>query len=214
MFDIEQKALQLQMNPHFIFNSLNSIQSFVIKNDTDKAINYLAKFSQLMRLILAHSRETYVPVKDELTALRYYMDIEKLRFDNKFDYDIRVSPKIDDEFMEIPPMLLQPYVENAIIHGLINSSKKGHIGIHFELRDEKIYCSIEDNGIGREKSEILKKQSGFNRKSRGLIITKERLELLSRQQKQKFSVRIIDLKDGEGEARGTRVELEILYRES
>ncbi len=85
MFDIEQKALQLQMNPHFIFNSLNSIQSFVIKNDKDKAINYLAKFSQLMRLILANSRETYVPVKDELTALKYYMDIEKLRFDNKFD---------------------------------------------------------------------------------------------------------------------------------
>ncbi|MCF8388600.1 MAG: histidine kinase, partial [Bacteroidales bacterium] len=214
MFDIEQKALQLQMNPHFIFNSLNSIQSFVISNDTDKAINYLAKFSHLMRLILANSRETYVPLKDELTALKHYMDIEKLRFDDKFDYEINISREIDEEFYEIPPMLLQPYVENAIIHGLINSEKKGRINISFNLEGGKIHCFIEDNGIGREQSEILKKQSGFNRKSRGLMITKERLELLSKQQKQKFSVKIIDLKNSRGEALGTRVELIILFRES
>ena len=214
MFDIEQKALQLQMNPHFIFNSLNSIQSFVLKNDTDKAINYLAKFSQLMRMMLANSRETYIPIKDELVALQYYMDIEKLRFDNKFDYKVTLAREIDEEFMEIPPMILQPYVENAIIHGLIHSPKRGLINIDFKFSEQKIACTIEDNGVGREKSELIKKESGFNRKSRGLIITKERLELLSRQQKDKFSINIVDLKDSEGSPTGTRVELMILFRES
>lgn len=214
MFDIEQKALQLQMNPHFIFNSLNSIQSFVLQNDTDKAINYLAKFSQLMRLILANSRESYISLKDELTALEYYMDIEKLRFDNKFDYEIKIHPGIDEEFVDIPPMLLQPYIENAIIHGLINSPKKGLIKIEFRIIDDKIRCIIEDNGIGRDKSEMIKREMGFNRKSRGLMITKERLDLLSRQEKDKFSVKISDLKDRSGDPKGTRVELVILFRES
>jgi sugar lactone lactonase YvrE len=117
MFEIEQKALRLQMNPHFIFNSLNAIQSFVIANDTDKAIAYLAKFSHLMRMILANSSESYIPLRDELKAVRYYIDLEKLRFDDKFDYAIELDESIDEEFVEIPPMILQPYVENAIIHG-------------------------------------------------------------------------------------------------
>ncbi len=214
MFDLEHKSLQLQMNPHFIFNSLNSIQSFVINNDTDKAINYLAKFSQLMRLILSNSRESYVPLENEIKALSYYMDIEKLRFDNKFDYKINIDSKLDEEFIAIPPMIIQPYVENAIIHGLIYSNKNGYITIDFKQSGKNMLCTVEDNGVGREKSEMIKNESGIRRKSRGMLITQERLNILNKQHNEKFTVKIIDLKDRNGGATGTRIELIIHYRES
>lgn len=214
MFEIEQKALQLQMNPHFIFNSLNSIQSFVLKNDTDKAINYLAKFSQLMRFILSNSREAYIPVKNEVEAVKHYLDIEKLRFDDKFDYQINIDHSIDQEFTEIPPMIIQPYIENAIIHGLVNSEKKGKIEIQIKRAGNSILCIVEDNGIGREKAEIIKNNSGIKRKSRGMIITKERLDILSRQHKEKFNVTILDLKDSSGKPTGTRVEIIMHFIES
>ncbi len=167
LFDVQQKALQLQMNPHFIFNSLNAIQSFVLSSDTDKAIHYLSKFSQLMRLILSNSRESSIPIREELKALTHYMDIERLRFDNKFDYKIIVDQEIDQEFMEIPPMIIQPFVENAILHGLIHSPGDGHITIRLDLRDNYIFCTIEDNGIGRKKAQEIRDASGIKRKSRG-----------------------------------------------
>jgi len=211
LFDIEQKALRLQMNPHFIFNSLNAIQSFVIANDTDKAIHYLAKFSQLMRLILSNSRESHVPLKDELKSLIYFMDIERLRFDNKFDYKLDEDPAIDEEFMAIPPMIIQPYVENAILHGLIHQSKKGRISIEFKLKKDTIFCVIEDNGIGREEAMKIREASGIKRKSKGMLITKERIDLLNKQYKDKYAVRIIDLKDSKGEPLGTRVEITLVY---
>jgi sensor histidine kinase YesM len=211
LFDIQQKALQLQMNPHFIFNSLNAIQSFVISNDTDKAIHYLSKFSQLMRLILSNSRETSIPVKDELKAITHYMDIERLRFDNKFEYDIEVDPEIDQEFMEIPPMIIQPFVENAILHGLIHSEEPGHILIKLKLEKNFIFCSIEDNGIGRKKAQEIKDASGIKKQSRGMLITRERLEILNKQNKDKFAVNILDLEDDKGIPTGTRVEINILY---
>jgi hypothetical protein len=210
LFDIEQRALRLQMNPHFIFNSLNAIQSFVIANDTDKAIHYLAKFSQLMRLILSNSRESHIPLKDELKSLIYFMDIERLRFDNKFEYEINKDPAIDDEFIAIPPMIIQPYVENAILHGLIHQSKKGKLKIDLSLRKDIVFCAIEDNGIGRKEAMKIREASGIKRKSKGMMITKERLDLLNKQYKDKYSVKIIDLKDPEGRASGTRVEIEMV----
>ncbi len=213
LFDIEQKALRLQMNPHFIFNSLNAIQSFIIANNTDKAIHYLSKFSQLMRLTLSNSRETIIPVKDEVKALTYFMDIEKLRFDDKFNYTIKIDPRIDEEFMAIPPMILQPYVENAILHGLNNNDKKGHLQIDIKLQKDTIFCIIEDNGIGREEARKIKEASGIKRESRGMIITKERLELLNNQNKDKYSVKIIDLKSQSGKANGTRVEIKMLFED-
>ena len=213
LFDLEQKALRLQMNPHFIFNSLNSIQSFVIANDTKKAIFYLAKFSQLMRSILANSSETFIPLKEEIKALKYYFDIEKLRFDDMFDYQINISEDIDDEFFEIPPMIIQPYVENAIIHGLLHSKKEGFLNIDFRLNDNNsILCTIQDNGIGREKSQQINEESGLKRKSRGMMITKQRLEIMNKQIDEKYSVKITDLKDSSGKALGTRIDLIINYK--
>ncbi len=214
MFEIEQKALRLQMNPHFIFNSLNAIQSFVIANDTDKAIAYLAKFSHLMRMILANSSEAYIPLKDELKAVQYYIDLEKLRFDDKFEYEISVEDDIDEEFIEIPPMILQPYVENAIIHGLIHAEKKGQLEIIVSLEKKSMKCLIQDNGIGREKANELREQSGIKRQPRGMMITRERLDILKNQYKEDFGVKIIDLKDKKGRPAGTRVEITFHYFEA
>jgi ligand-binding sensor domain-containing protein len=214
MFELEQKALRLQMNPHFIFNSLNAIQNFVLSNDTDKAVNYLAKFSHLMRMILANSTATHIPLKDELKALTYYMDLERLRFDDKFIYTIQVDPSIDEEFTEIPPMLFQPYVENAIIHGLVNSPKEGLLEIKLRLAEKGVLrCIIQDNGIGREKAIELWAKSGIKRQPKGMIITQERLQILNKQSSRNSEVRVTDLKDESGNATGTRIELEIQFKE-
>lgn len=213
LLEIQQKALRLQMNPHFIFNSLNSIQSFILTRDVDMAINYLSRFSQLMRLILANSRESVIALADEIKAITLYLEIEKLRFDNRFDYNINLDPKIDEDFTGIPPMILQPYVENAIIHGLMHKTTPGHIRIAFEKNGKSLLCTITDDGVGRERAIEIKKESGLSTKSRGMTITNERLEILSQNADEKFSVRIIDLKDAAGLAVGTRVELTIPIRE-
>jgi len=212
-FDLEQKALRLQMNPHFIFNSLNSIQSYILTHDPDKAIRYLGKFSQLMRLILTNSSNKFVPINDEIKSIGYYMDLEQLRFENKFEYQINFDKNIDEEFIEIPPMIVQPYIENAIIHGLIHKKTKGKILLDFKLDGDKIICTIEDNGIGREKAAEIARDSGIKRKSRGMLITQSRLQILNRNNDDDFSVRVIDLMDNFGKPAGTRVELFIYYRD-
>ncbi len=214
VFELEQKALQLQMNPHFIFNSLNAIQNFVLSNDTDKAVNYLAKFSYLMRMILANSTSPLVTLKDELKSLTYYLDLEQLRFDNKFEYRIEKDPSIDEGLIVIPPMLLQPYAENAIIHGFVNSPKHGILKIILRCPSPgTLQCIIEDNGIGREKAIEIRAQSGISRQPRGMLITRERLDILSKQSRRAHSVSITDLKDERGHAAGTRVEFMIQYQE-
>ncbi|MFO7615544.1 MAG: two-component regulator propeller domain-containing protein [Bacteroidales bacterium] len=214
VFELEQKALQLQMNPHFVFNSLNAIQNFVLANNTDKAVNYLAKFSHLMRMILANSTVAYISLKDELQAITYYMDLEKLRFDDKFDYEIKIDTDIDPGFILIPPMLLQPYIENAIIHGFVNSPRPGRLEITLKLLSPgSLNCVITDNGIGREKATEIRAQSGIKRQPRGMIITQERLEILNKQGQKNYAVSVTDLKDEYGNASGTRVDLTIQYKE-
>jgi ligand-binding sensor domain-containing protein len=212
VIELEQKALRLQMNPHFIFNSLNAIQNFVISNETEKAVNYLAKFSHLMRMILANSMASAVSLKDELKGLFYYMDLERLRFDNRFDYRLDIDPSIEQDFIEIPPMLLQPYVENAILHGFMASDRPGLLLISLRINRDLLLCTIEDNGIGRAAAAKLLEQSGINRQSRGMMITRERLEVLNRQRKSNFSVKVTDLKDADGKATGTRVEINIQFK--
>jgi ligand-binding sensor domain-containing protein len=213
LFDLEQKTLRLQMNPHFIFNSLNSIQSYIINHNTELAVVYLSKFSQLMRLILANSGSKFIILKEEIRSLTYYLELEKLRFDNKFDFNISVDKNIDDEFMAIPTMIIQPYVENAIIHGLLNKKAKGRIDIRFMLHRETIRCTVTDNGIGREKAMQLSRNSGIIKKSQGMMITKSRLEVLNKQYGEEFSVEVFDLKDEKGNALGTEVKLVIHYIE-
>jgi len=208
IFDLEQVALRLQMNPHFIFNSLNSIQSYILSHDSETAINYLGKFSQLMRLILANSQKKLIPLSEELKAVTHYLDIQKLRFGDKFVYSIMVDEGIDQEYVELPPMILQPYIENAIIHGLLHKESNGRVEVRLWLDGNRIVCSIEDDGIGREKSAEIESRLGIRKKSRGMLITQARLEFLKHHNEEEdFTVRIVDLKDEAGEGCGTRVEI-------
>ncbi len=207
--DLEQKALRLQMNPHFIFNTLNSIQSYMISNESDTAVEYLAKFARLMRQVLANSRESFIPVREELMALEYYLEIEQLRFDDKFAYSIEVDPDIDQEFTGIPPMILQPYVENAIIHGLLYKQEKGHVCIMLTQHTEGIFCVVEDDGVGRIKAGEMARESGLERKSSGMIITQQRLDILNKNKHNALKVNVIDKHCGEGKACGTRVEIQM-----
>lgn len=213
LYDLELRALRLQMNPHFIFNSMNSIQSFVLANDTDLAVNYLAKFSQLMRWVLVNSQKQLIPLADEIKALQYYLEIEKMRFEGKFDFSLTVDPQLDTEYLEIPPLIGQPYVENAIIHGLMNKGGGGQLDIQFSLKGNTLLWSITDNGIGREAARRIKSQSGLKQKSRGMLITQERFEVLNRRNEEYYTVRVIDLKDADGQACGTRVEIVIVFLE-
>jgi ligand-binding sensor domain-containing protein len=206
-FDLEQKALRLQMNPHFIFNTLNSIQSYMISNEAETAIEYLAKFARLMRQVLANSRESFIPVKEELAALQYYLEIEQLRFEDKFEFEFILDPAIDEEFTGIPPMILQPYIENAIIHGLMYKSTKGKVTLRIEQRPDYLFCVIEDDGVGREKALQMARDSGLNRKSSGMMITQQRLDILNQNQPEKLKVVVIDKKHPDGRSSGTRIEI-------
>jgi len=210
--DIEQRLLRTQMNPHFIFNSLNSINSFISDNKADDAQSFLAKFARLMRYILDNSRKTFVPIEDEVNTLELNMELERLRFDNKFDFSVELDENIDTEYTFIPPMLIQPFIENAILHGLSNKAGKGQLSITFKQNGELMHCTIEDNGVGRQNAQEFKTKSGKGlHKSLGMQVTRERLEILNERTKEEVTFSIIDLSDDMGNPTGTKVELHIPY---
>lgn len=212
--DVKMNALRAQINPHFIFNCLNSIDYYIIKNESQKASEYLNQFSRLIRLILQNSSANFVPLKDELEALQLYMQMESMRFNHRFDYEVKIEKNLDTETLEIPPMLLQPYVENAIWHGLMPKMGKGAIQVAITREEGYLRCIIEDNGIGREKAELFKISNHFTKKrSMGMAITQNRIELLNQQLGANTTVNIIDLKDYHNRAIGTRVELNIPINE-
>ena len=207
--NFELTALRSQMNPHFIFNCMNSIESYIIKNETKKASEYLNDFSRLIRLILQNSRSNYVSLSDELEALALYMDMENLRLRQSFTYKIRLAEGLDANNTEIPPMLLQPYVENAIWHGLMHKEERGLITIELKTENNFLLCSIEDNGVGRKRSAELRSRK-IKKTSMGMKITQERIDIINKAYSTDTSVRIIDLVSPEGEAMGTRVEVRIM----
>ena len=211
LMEMKLSALRSQMNPHFLFNSLNSIKHFIIKNKPKAASRYLSKFSQLMRLILQNSQTALIPLSNELKALELYMELEQLRFEKKFRYKISVDPSINQEEWEIPPMVLQPYVENAIWHGLLHKDSEGTIVIDLRSKADSLEISIEDNGIGRKKAKQLKSRSATKKKSYGMQITSERLKMIEVQHNIKTHIEIIDLVDETHNPRGTRVELSMPY---
>ena len=202
----EMKALRAQMNPHFIFNSLQSIKKYVMENDKVNASEYLSKFARLMRLVLENSREQEVPLESDLAALELYMQLESLRFENRFQYCIEVDPGIDKENTLIPPLMLQPFAENAIMHG-IKDKEDGliKINIHAE-NDNMLRCIVEDNGAGRETPAVAE-ENNRKRKSLGLKIMQERLNIINQLKKAKAAVNIFDLKDAENKPGGLRIEL-------
>jgi ligand-binding sensor domain-containing protein len=207
--NVEMSALLAQMNPHFLFNSLNSIDSYIIKNESKKASEYLNNFARLMRLILQNSRSNYITLKDELEALDLYLQMESLRFNNRFAYAINTDESVEPSSTLIPPMLIQPYVENAIWHGLMHKKDgtPGKVSISISKKENNLYCIIEDNGIGREQAQA---QKSVNRKkSMGMQITRDRMEMINKLYNTTTTMQIIDLADENGNASGTRVELVI-----
>ncbi len=212
--NVEMSSLLAQMNPHFLFNSLNSIDSYIIRNESGKASEYLNNFARLMRLILQNSRSNYITLKDELEALELYMQMEGLRFRDKFEYSVKVGEGIDTSAIVIPPMLIQPYVENAIWHGLMHKhdGTKGKVEIIISTDDHKLKCVVQDNGIGRDKAEEIKAgKSGNRKRSMGMQITRDRIDMINKMYGSNTKVEITDLADPGGKPAGTRVELTIPY---
>ena len=201
----EHKALRSQMNPHFIFNALNSIRRYILENDIDNADYYLTKFATLMRRVLDNSRQNFTTLDSEINTLQIYLELEKMRFDNSFSYQINIDPQINTPTWIIPPMLIQPFVENAIWHGLALKPQDGHIEISFTyLGANKIQCTIDDNGIGREKAkQIAQKRKGH--KSTGLINIQERITLINKLYRKKIDIQIIDKYNPDKTPAGTTV---------
>ena len=203
----KQKALKSQMNPHFIFNSLNSIQNFILKNQQDLSIKYLSRFSKLIRNILDNSERTYITISEDIEALTHYIELEKARFKNRFNYSFEVDKNLDTDFYCIPPLLIQPYVENAIWHGLMHKQEGGSIFISYKMVDKKIVCTIIDDGVGRKKACELEKSSVHT--SKGTFITNERISILAKSHNIEIKCEIIDLYDKNKEACGTKIEFYI-----
>lgn len=205
---LEMKALRAQMNPHFLFNCMNSINRMILGNQNDEASSYLAKFSKLVRAMLENSEQPEVSLKQELQLLKSYIQLESIRFKNKIDAEIIVSDSINQEDTYIPSMLLQPFVENAIWHGLMHKKGKGKICLKIEEKEDMLCCEITDNGVGRKKSMELQKENRNDKKSMGIKITANRLAMLSKKKVDEL-VQIVDLKDKENNPLGTKVQISI-----
>ena len=205
--EITQANLRQQMNPHFIFNTLNSIQYYMYQHDKLATNNYLTKFSSLIRKILENSQIMFVSIKDELEVIQLYLELETLRFKDKFRYEITIDDEIDTLSYKVPTMLIQPYVENAICHGLMNKDENGLLKLEMSLKENYIFCVIEDNGVGREAALEIKKIKSASHQSLGIKITESRIDLSNAIYGTEMKVVIADLKDENSLACGTRVEL-------
>jgi len=206
--ELKQKLLRTQMNPHFIFNSLSSIQDFILSNNPIEASSYLSDFAKLMRAILVYSSESFIQLSKDVEIIRNYLKLQHLRLQDKFEYNISVSDMIDPDEYIVPPMLLQPFIENAIIHGIMKKTDddKGFISVSYNLSDEKILLEVQDNGIGRKLSE---QNSGMGHQSKSTEITTQRINLLSVKYKQNINFEIIDLTDKNNKPSGTLVRFKL-----
>lgn len=205
--ELEQKSLRLSMNPHFIFNALNSIQSFIADRETHTARAYLTKFARLMRLILENSRSEYVPVEDEAAMLGNYLELERLNLGGTFRYEVVIDPGLDAGAIFIPPMLIQPLVENAVVHGMRCGNGDGLIRVELALAGDLVHCIVTDNGIGRRQAATLRNNSNGRHASTALSVIRERLEIMSRDGGPAARLEITDLHD----THGTRCALFIPY---
>ncbi len=209
LLEYEQKALHLQMNPHFVFNCLGSISSFIMQKNVDQAIRYLSKFSKLMRLTLEFSKVPLIPIDKEIESLENYLALEQLRFNQGFKYKITKSSDIEDD-VALPSLLLQPFVENAIIHGVVPKKNQGQIDIEFTLDDDYLICMIKDDGIGVFQSQKEKEKLVNVHKSMALNITDNRLKMMEMILNKKTYLSISELKDEEeNNVLGTKIEVKI-----
>ncbi len=212
LLQVEMSALRSQMNPHFLFNGLNSIKLFIIRSDVRAASDYLTKFSRLIRLILENSKQAMVPLSVDLRALKIYVELESLRFAERFEYDFTIGAEVDAEYVLLPPMLIQPYVENAIWHGLLHKSEgTGKLSVTIRaLNTQSLQIIIRDNGVGRAAAQEAKSRSATVQKSLGMHISQERLEKLAAAHDFAASVKVRDL-TSQGRAAGTEVVISLTY---
>jgi LytS/YehU family sensor histidine kinase len=196
------------MNPHFIFNTINAIQYFISCNDQRSAYTYLNKFSKLMRQTLDNSAKSRISIKRELDALSLYMDLQRLRFENKFKYSIHVDPAIDIHNFEIPTMLIQPYIENAINHGISKKADLGHISVNLSQDERSLNCVVEDDGIGINRSLAAKKKNSDHTSS-GMRLTKERLQIINAGKNNGVFVSVVDRSELDKKCSGTKVTINI-----
>jgi len=207
---LEQQALQSQMNPHFIFNCLNSIQQYILTNEKEKANQYLTGFASLIRQTLYISAQKSITVAEEASYLRRYLDMERMRFGDSFNYNIYVDETANIDHVHIPALLLQPYVENCLRHGIrYKQEGMGEITISFTQKGNYLSCIIKDNGIGRDKAAAFKSKQHIEYQSRGMSLTSKRVELLNAISEQKMSVTVTDLKNNDNTSAGTLVEINI-----
>jgi LytS/YehU family sensor histidine kinase len=210
MKEIEMRALRAQMNPHFIFNCLGSINRYIVKSDTKTASHYLTKFAKLIRLILDNSASDHISLDVEIQTLQLYLEMESLRFDRGFDYQIQLDEHLPSEMIQLPSMLIQPYVENAIWHGLLQKEEKGKLWIRFKkINGHILQAEIEDNGIGRKRAMELKSKNTVKQKSYGMQISSDRIQIINNLYKLNNSVTVHDLTDETGMASGTKITLKI-----
>ena len=202
--EMKQKLLRIQMNPHFVFNSLNSIQNQLLKGNTESSVLLMGKFSRLMRKVLNHSTETFVSIHEELELLRLYLDLEQVRTNQKFNYEIRIDDAVDIHNVQMPSMITQVFVENAIWHGIAPKPDKGNILLEIKQRKDMTVFSIVDDGIGRKYSLQSKTHSQRNHKSLGTQLVKERIQQINRQFSKKFELMIEDIS---GSKAGTEVNI-------
>jgi len=211
--EVEMQALRAQMNPHFIFNSLNSINRFILQNNRAQASEYLTKFSKLVRMILQNSQASLISLESELESLNLYLDLEAVRFEHRFAYKISYPKDLDIEVLKVPPLVIQPFAENAIWHGLMHKEDKGRLDIDVSEDQDHLYIKITDNGIGRKKAAELASKSAAKHKSMGLRITKDRIAMLQKSNGGESPVEIIDLANEDGSAAGTEViiKMPVIY---
>lgn len=210
--DSELKALKAQMDPHFIFNALNSIQEYIVLNQKNLASDYLGKFADLMRKYLHHSDKGSISIQEEANCLNTYLELEKVRFEDSLNYTITITDNIDKEQTYIPTMIIQPYVENALKHGLLHKKHDRQLDISISKKDNCIECVVMDNGIGRARSKEIQNKRKKHHKSFATNATEDRLELLNFGKDHKIGVKTEDLFNADGIAKGTRVVMTIPYK--
>ncbi len=205
---LEQQALKAQMNPHFIFNCLNSIQQYVIDKDVQGANKFITGFAKLIRQTLDNSGKQNISVAEEESFLRSYLELEKSRFEDKFDYNIHIDHAIEKEHDCLPPMLLQPYIENCIRHGIMHKNNgKGLIDIQFKLKERNLVCSVTDNGVGREAANAFKSMQHVSYQSKGISLTGQRIKMMNKNNQSDIILNIEDLVDSSRQPCGTRITI-------
>ena len=213
--ELEQMALRSQMNPHFIFNSLNSIQQYVIDKDILGANEFITQFSRLIRLTLDHSAKLDISLEQEVVYLSTYLELEKKRFENKFNYTINTDPEINTEDYFIPPMILQPYVENSVRHGMrYKKDNEGKIVISFHTASGYLICNIEDNGIGRKQARQFKSIAPMEYQSKGMTLTARRIEVFNSTHASSIGINIEDMEDYSRKPAGTKVTIKFPIKEA